>query len=1024
MEDAHARDVAEVLAAFQVDAGRGLDDSAVLRSRQLHGRNEIPPEKGTPFWKLVIKQFDDLLVKILLVSAVVSVGLSIANGETGASAWIEPSVILLILVANAVVGVVTERNAEQAIEELKQLEAENATVFRSRGPGEPGRLSIVEARDLVPGDIVEVTVGCRVPADLRVIEVHSSTLRVDQALLTGESTSVEKTARRTSVAGAVYQDKTCILFGGTVVCAGRARAVVVGTGNSTAIGKIRDEISEVEEAQTPLQRKLDEFGTLLSKVIGVTCGLVWLVNVGHFKDPVHGGLMRGAIYYFKIAVALAVAAIPEGLPAVVTTCLALGTKKMAKKNAIVRSLPSVETLGCTTVICSDKTGTLTTNMMSATKLLIVQGSPAGDLAEYDVTGNTFSPEGVVVDSGSGVALNHPADQPAILHVASCASLNNGSTLRYDAEQGTYKSVGEPTEVALRVLAEKIGLPGFDSMPSALDQLGKAERVSFCTKYWEDHFLKVATLDFAHDRKMMSVLCRRNGQDVVFTKGAPEAVLDRCIYMLSNNDGKSVPMSQAAKAQITAKVRHYGGKMALRCIALALKPAPQGKQRLVVEDETDLTFLGIVGMIDPPRSEVRGALQTCKSAGIRVIMVTGDDRGTAEAIGSQIGLFDTAGDGAPFGTSITGRDFDGMAAAQRAEAAKELSVFSRVEPSHKSKIVAELRSQGHVVAMTGDGVNDAPALRSADIGVAMGSGTAVARHASDIVLTDDNFSSIVLAVAEGRAIYNNTKQFIRYMVSSNIGEVVCIFIAAALGIPEPLNPIQLLWVNLVTDGPPATALGFNKPDGDIMRVRPRKAKDAIVDRWLLARYLIIGCYVGVVTILGEIWWFVSSETGPGVTWGALASFETCVEGKHEWSCEVFKDNHASTISMTVLVLVEMFNALNALSENGSLLQLPPWTNMWLIGGISLSMLLHVMILYTPALAPVFSVVPLTAYEWKAVVFLSFPVILVDEALKFVTRNFMMYPGQSNIIQRASLLYRGLVKRKQQDASKLKDASLKV
>ena len=428
---------------------------------------------------------------------------------------------------------------------------------------------------MVPGDIVEVTVGCRVPADLRVIEVHSSTLRVDQALVTGESTSVEKTARRTSVAGAVYQDKTCILFGGTVVCAGRARAVVVGTGNSTAIGKIRDEISEVEEAQTPLQRKLDEFGTLLSKVIGVTCGLVWLVNVGHFKDPVHGGLMRGAIYYFKIAVALAVAAIPEGLPAVVTTCLALGTKKMAKKNAIVRSLPSVETLGCTTVICSDKTGTLTTNMMSATKLLIAHvGSPAGDLAEYDVTGNTFSPEGVVVDSGSGVALNHPADQPAILHVASCASLNNGSTLRYDAEQGTYKSVGEPTEVALRVLAEKIGLPGFDSMPSALDQLGKAERVSFCTKYWEDHFLKVATLDFAHDRKMMSVLCRRKGQDVVFTKGAPEAIWTAAFTCSQTTMASRCPCPQPRPKSQPRYASMGDGAQVHR---LALKPALRGSR---------------------------------------------------------------------------------------------------------------------------------------------------------------------------------------------------------------------------------------------------------------------------------------------------------------------------------------------------------------------------------------------------------------------------------------------------------------
>ena len=1006
MEDAHARDIAEVLDHFQVEEKRGLDESQLCEARTRHGRNEIPPEKGTPFWKLVIKQFDDLLVKILLASAVISVILTFANGETGATAFIEPSVILLILIANAVVGVVTERNAEQAIEELKAFEAENATVFRK------GRLSIVEASELVPGDIVEVTVGSKVPADMRIISLLSSTFRVDQALLTGESISVEKDEKKTSEVDVVYQDKTCILFCGTVVTAGKARGVVIGTGSRTAIGRIRDEMTEVEESQTPLQKKLDEFGTLLSKIIAVVCILVWLVNIGHFKDPVHGGIMRGAIYYLKIAVALAVAAIPEGLPAVVTTCLALGTKKMAKQNAIVRSLPSVETLGCTTVICSDKTGTLTTNMMSATKLCIVESSSG--LKEYDVTGNTFAPEGMIIDS-NGVVLDHPADQPSILHIASCASLNNNSTLRYVSDSGSYKNIGESTEIALRVLAEKIGLPGFDSMPSALNQLNKSERVSFCTNYWERQFLKVANLDFSHERKMMSVLCRRKGQDIMFTKGAPETVLERCSYMLANDEGKSVPMTASARRQISSKVQHYGNSLALRCLALALKPIQQEKESLHVDDEKDLTFLGIVGMIDPPRSEVQKALMTCRSAGIRVIMVTGDNKCTAEAIGSQIGLFDTIEGVVPYGTSFTGKEFDKKASAEKTDIVKEISVFSRVEPSHKTKLVEELKRQGHVVAMTGDGVNDAPALRNADIGIAMGSGTAVARHAADIVLTDDNFSSIVLAVAEGRAIYNNTKQFIRYMVSSNIGEVVCIFIAAALGIPEPLNPVQLLWVNLVTDGLPATALGFNKPDRDIMQTRPRKVKDAIVDKWLLTRYLIIGFYVGIVTIVGEIWWFMSSDTGPKVSWRALASFDNCVDGSQEWNCDVFKDNNASTVSMSVLVVVEMFNALNALSENGSLLRLPPWTNMWLIGGIAVSMLLHVMILYSPGLASIFSVVPLTYSEWKAVIGLSFPVILVDEVLKFVTRNFVMHPGQyplTRFFNRIPFLYK-LVSRNQQE-----------
>ena len=637
-----------------------------------------------------------------------------------------------------------------------------------------------------------------------------------------------------------------------------------------------------------------------------------------------------------------------------------------------------------------------------------------NLKEYDVTGNTFDPQGMIIDS-SGVVLDHPADQPSILHIASCASLNNNSTLRYNSDSGTYKNIGESTEIALRVFAEKIGLPGFDSMPSALNQLSKSERINFCTNYWERQFLNIASLEFTHERKMMSVLCRRKAQDIMFTKGAPETVLEKCSYMLANDTGKAVPITANARSKLSKKVQHYGDKLALRCLALALKPIQNGKQSLSLEDEKDLTFLGIVGMIDPPRSEVQKALMTCRSAGIRVIMITGDDKSTAEAIGSQIGLFDTMDGVVPYGKSFSGKEFDKKSKMEQTDIVKEISVFSRVEPSHKSRIIEELKRQGHVVAMTGDGVNDAPALRKADIGIAMGSGTAVARHAADIVLSDDNFSSIVLAVGEGRAIYNNTKQFIRYMVSSNIGEVVCIFIAAALGIPEPLNPVQLLWVNLVTDGLPATALGFNKPDRDIMQTRPRKVKDAIVDKWLLTRYLVIGFYVGIVTIVGEIWWFMSSETGPRVTWKALRSFEDCEEGSTEWSCDVFQDNNASTISMSVLVVVEMFNALNALSENGSLFQLPPWTNMWLIGGITVSMLLHFMILYTPGLASIFSVVPLTYSEWKAVIGLSFPVIVVDEILKFITRNFMMFPGSNpfnRLFNRIPFMYKFIARNQQE------------
>jgi Ca2+ transporting ATPase len=903
MEDAFARSADEVLGFFNVDPARGLSDSQVEKNRVVYGQNVLPVENGTPFWKLVLKQFDDLLVRILIAAAIISFLLALVNGETGLTAFVEPTVILLILAANAAVGVLTETNAEKALAELKAYEAEVATVLRN------GMLSIIPASELVPGDIVEVAVGCQIPADMRIVKMLSNQLRVDQAILTGESCSVAKSSERTMVQKAVYQDKTSILFSGTVVTVGRARSVVVGIGSKTAMGKIRDAMSESVAEMTPLKKKLDEFGSFLSKVIAVVCVLVWVVNIGHFRDPAHGGILRGAIYYFKIAVALAVAAIPEGLPAVVTTCLALGTKRMAKLNAIVRTLTSVETLGCTTVICSDKTGTLTTNMMSISKVCVVRSAHRGPVtSEYNVTGSTYAPEGIIVD-GAGLKLEHPADLPCLLHLAMCSSLCNESSVQFNTERGTYEKIGESTEVALRVLSEKVGLPGFDSMPSALTMLSKQERVSYCNHYWEQQFNKLSVLDFSRDRKLMSVLCSRKQQEILFCKGAPESIFSRCTSVLCNDDGSAAPMTAEIRAELEERLYSYGEKETLRCLALALKPMPMGQQTVALDDEYNLTFVGLVGMLDPPRDEVRQAVATCKSAGIRVIVVTGDNKATAEAVCRRIGVFDPLDD--LTGASYTASEFEELPPVQQAVAIRKLSLFSRVEPSHKSMLVEVLKRQNEVVAMTGDGVNDAPALKKADIGIAMGSGTAVAKGASDVVLLDDNFSTIIDAVAEGRAIYNNTKQFIRYMVSSNIGEVVCIFVAAALGMPETLIPVQLLWVNLVTDGLPATALGFNKQDRNVMMVRPRKMDESIVNGWLFFRYVVIGAYVGLATVGGFAWWFLYYENGPQLQWGELVKFDSCVEGQARYSCNIFQNRHPSTISMTVLVVVEMFNALNNL-----------------------------------------------------------------------------------------------------------------
>ncbi|XP_042986212.1 calcium-transporting ATPase 3, endoplasmic reticulum-type isoform X3 [Carya illinoinensis] len=846
-----------------------------------------------------------------------------------------------------------------------------------------GCFSILPATELVPGDIVEVSVGCKVPADMRMIEMLSNQLRVDQAILTGESCSVEKELESTRSANVVYQDKTNILFSGTVVVAGRARAVVVGVGTNTAMGSIRDSMLQTEDEVTPLKKKLDEFGTFLAKVIAGICILVWLVNIGHFRDPAHGGFLRGAIHYFKIAVALAVAAIPEGLPAVVTTCLALGTKRMARLNAVVRSLPSVETLGCTTVICSDKTGTLTTNMMSVSKICVVRSVEHGPvISEFDVSGTTYAPEGIIFDS-TGTQLDFPAQLPCLLHIAMCSALCNESILQYNPDKGNYEKIGESTEVALRVLAEKVGLPGFDSMPSALNMLSRRERASYCNHYWENQFKKISVLDFSRDRKMMSVLCSRKQKQIIFSKGAPESIISRSTNILCNDGGQTVPLTADIRAELESRFNSFAGKETLRCLALALKSVPMGQQTLSFDDEKDLTFIGLVGMLDPPREEVRNAMLSCMTAGIRVIVVTGDNKSTAESLCHKIGAFDHLVDFS--GHSFTATEFEELPALQQTLALQRMALFTRVEPSHKRMLVEALQRQNEVVAMTGDGVNDAPALKKADIGIAMGSGTAVAKSAADMVLADDNFATIVAAVAEGRAIYNNTKQFIRYMISSNIGEVVCIFVAAVLGIPDTLAPVQLLWVNLVTDGLPATAIGFNKQDSDVMKAKPRKVNEAVVTGWLFFRYLVIGAYVGLATVAGFIWWFVYADSGPKLPYSELMNFDTCAMRETTYPCSIFDDRHPSTVSMTVLVVVEMFNALNNLSENQSLLVISPWSNLWLVASIILTMLLHVLILYVHPLSVLFSVTPLSWAEWRLVLYLSFPVILIDEVLKFFSRN---------------------------------------
>jgi len=771
-----------------------------------------------------------------------------------------------------------------------------------------------------------------------------------------------------------------------------------------------------DEEQTPLAQKIDEFGEMLAKVIFIICAIVWVINYKQFFDPVHGSVLRGCVYYFKIAVALAVAAIPEGLPAVITTCLALGTRKMAARNCIVRKLPSVETLGCTTVICSDKTGTLTTNEMTCVKVItcVKDGVDARDVegVSYGTVGTVSGQNGPVTDK-----------QKNLHELCRVASLCNEA--KVEIVEGKVKRFGEPTEAACMVLVEKLGCPD-DKLNAKFFQKG-VERGDgngmVFSQYWESGSERRALLEFNRDRKSMSVIQQLPGdkENSLLCKGAPESVLERCsTYMLP--DGSTAALSQGMKSKLLESVDKMASG-ALRTLAFATKKklgpladysGSSHKAHKLLTDptgfakiESEMTWVGLVGIRDPPRPECEGAILACREAGIAVVMITGDNKLTAEAISKELGIIEEGG------PSLTGKEFEALSNKKQRDFLTDIdgAVFSRTEPKHKQMIVKIFRELGQVTAMTGDGVNDAPALKQADIGIAMGiSGTEVAKEASAMVLTDDNFSTIVAAVEEGRSIYNNMKAFIRYLISSNIGEVASIFFTAALGIPEGLAPVQLLWVNLVTDGLPATALGFNPPDLNVMKRGPRGRDEQLISGWVFFRYMVIGIYVGFATVGIFIWWYCFDNEAPDghslitipqlmdwgkcqTEWGSFrVSGVTDVSGGMVNDCEYFLAGKikASTLSLTVLVVIEMLNAFNALSEDGSLLSMPPWKNPWLILACMLSMSVHFVILYVPICNQIFGVVPLTQHDWVWVMIFSMPVIFIDEILKFCGRTFVHPP----------------------------------
>lgn len=801
---------------------KGFSSEQAKEILESHGYNELKEEEKESILEKILEQFQDKLVRILLFAATISFIIALTDGSEGISSYIEPLVILLILIANAAIGIVQDINADKAIEALKKMQECHCLVIRH------GEINKIDSKYLVPGDIVQLYEGEKVPADIRLIDIKTPTFQVDQSSMTGEVDPKFKEIDTINKEELDIPSMHNSVFSSTGITAGCAIGIVTSTGMDTQIGKISQLVSEAkdDEEKSPLKKKLDEFGEYLSNIIGIICLVVWIINYKNFFDEIHGTWFNGCIYYFKISVALAVAAIPEGLPAVITTCLALGTTRLSKRNAIVRKLQSIETLGCTSVICSDKTGTLTTNNMTITKFLLFSNNNEFNKEDImEVEGTSFNPTGKITN------YNKKFKEVISKHIQ-CSVLNNMSKLMY--ENNKYSIIGTPTEGALRVLVEKLSQYDEQFNKESNKQNDYQPYNTFINSNYEVLF----NLDFDRKRKAKSILAldKTTKKPVLFIKGAVEFLIKKSNKVYTSDNGVA-ELNESSKPQLLELLKENFMKKSLRTLALCIKTDLPELENIDIHNvkalndyfknyenilniENNSTLISVVGMLDPPRPEVKDAIELCHIAGIRVFMITGDEIETAKSIGIAIGIIDA--DKAEE-SAFYAMDFMKLPETKQLEILKSRPklIFSRSEPEHKQQLVKLLQKLDFIVAMTGDGTNDAPALSKANIGIAMGiSGTEVAKEASDMVLADDNFATIVKAVEEGRSIYMNMKAFIRYLISSNIGEVVSIFVCTIFGLPEAFTSIQLLWVNLVTDGPPATALSFNPSEKGIMKKPPR------------------------------------------------------------------------------------------------------------------------------------------------------------------------------------------------------------
>jgi len=952
----HSQPVEAVARRLGTRLAEGLAPAEAARRLAELGPNELREAPRPPFWRLVLAQFTNFVVIILIVASLISA----FTGE-----WVEAAAIIAIVLLNAIIGVLQETRAEEALAALKKLAAPNAFVVRG------GSRLTVPSRELAPGDVVILEDGNYVPADVRLVEAIN--LRIEEASLTGESMPVEKTAAIRLEEDVPLGDRINTAFMGTLVTRGRGRGIVVATGMHTQMGLIAHMLEGGDNEPTPLQLRLDELGKQLATGALIICALVFVAaavqqtDLGQISEQ---GLLAylatnstALTGFFLIAVSLAIAAVPEGLPAVVTISLALGMREMVKRHALIRRLASVETLGAASVICSDKTGTLTQNQMTVTRLWV-------DDRTFAVTGDGYDPHGQFKLGDQVVDLTR---YPGALTTLWAGILASDAYLEMSGASDmaqTYRLVGDPTEGAIVVAAAKAGVTKAQ-VEAAYPRLNEVP--------FDSERKRMSTiLDVAAPSRQDPSPFDEDSEDagqliVISTKGAMDQVLPRCTHV-QRMDDTALPMTDELCARITA-ANESMARDALRVLAVAYRTSDTQPEQITPDDvERDLVFLGLFGMIDPPRPEVPPQVERARQAGIRTIMITGDYPDTAAAIGRAIGLL------RPGRLVLAGSELRKMDDVALAKALANTDVFARVDPQHKMRIVEALRQKGQVVAMTGDGVNDAPALKRADIGIAMGiTGTDVAKETADMVLTDDNYASIVAAVEQGRIIYANIRKFVFFLLSSNVAEIAIIFIPTLLGLPTPLTAIQLLWLNLVTDGAPALALALEKGDPDVMDYPPRPKTQPVIHgpmrlgitiQTVMQTAAVLGAFA-----VGLAWHLGHDPLAPGNALAALL----------EYNWHGVDVQSAETMAFVTLSLAELFRAFTVRSERLSIFTLGVFSNRALLGAVGLSLALLLVVIFVPFLQPIFNTHALSLSEWQVVLGLALLPAVAEEVTKWFLRR---------------------------------------